>query len=1403
MTHFDARLLSGMPRLISLSLADNELRMIPQQIELVSTLERLSVENNKITKVPAAMEKLVNLRMLRLHGNMIRQLPLNLAHLNNLVDFTVAFQKDGYEIQGLDPAIVAAEKQAIESRQSTVAAYAWIKRTVEGSMIINRCKLLLVGEANIGKSACQGFFLSLFAFFFLLTRKRFLSAASTVKSLALFAKGRPAGQQRKPNAVNASLKKNLSVPLNKFRDAVNSALKRTDNESGPHSPTASAGSPLSQSASANATSSPSSLNSSSKNFNSLRGKEAKAAALLSLNNVATDGIEIQTIVLETEDVANSSFSTRGITVSCWDFAGQDVYLTTHQFFLGKRSIYLIGFRLDRPLEDGLSRVEYWLQTIRLRAPNAPIALLGTHLDDYVGVNENLTSLKKSLMERYKKHFAIIDVFFVSNATHEGVHEMVRGLTKLLSDRKQRAKLGIEQQRPVTYMVLAEALTAAAKEMDHPVMSWAEWCKFVQSNAMIQEEADVVAATTFLSDVGALLWFNEPQLRDAVVLDCQWLTSVFASIVTVRSTLIRNGVFRHADLPLLWKHFPSALHPFMLQILRKFELVYSPSPSWIPPVELMRYLFSFLTVPSSLAQLHDLAIAGGDASSPTKGGETSSLSDFMVQIPGGFSIVAPMLPENPPPEESIARFWSSEVEESDITRCYSFKFLPLGFFNRLLVRLLNADWSLRLIWRSAMIAVKEQYSATLYLSYNEETNEVFFTLRGPRSSTQVAPIIDSLNTLMSEWLKEGNVMVYAVIHLSDGTHHKMDVKTLEKYVAKGGVFVTISNERVRLDGVVPELAMAGIVEETALAPADLEIGRELGRGAFATVRLGVYKGQEVAIKQLQLKDDKTSSEMFEEFRREVWLMSRLQHENIVRLLGVSLRPEPSMVMEYMNGGHLFSYLHRSGKKICWEEKMSLAMDVARGMQFIHSTKPPIVHRDLKSPNVLLTHRADKPYPSAKIADFGLSRGLEWSSHYSDKVVDNPTWLAPEVLRKERYNEKVDIYAFGVILYELATQKQFFGEISFFHELEETVLHGTRPPISDEIPSYVRQLIEVCWQEDSHKRPDFNVIVQTLTSQKPVSEVQIEQIQQLQAAAKPALRLNASRGKLINSANSNQTAPTVAATSPKVAPETQTPNAPLDAMMASAKPTASAAASQLPTLTRRRSGRDTILPPNSQLANTSTPSTPEEGRSRNNSVASSNLGESYRSTASSMMDSFRSDDSSSSDESNSTSSQRGRSESISSVNARLRNFSISSAQSISPADPAFEPVSTPSTPEAEQLSVWPPPQFGPSVSANQSSRITSSTTTRKRTNAGAPLPAHLSDIYRRAVQVPDPQTALRVGARDSTDVDKSASFLTNTWKASVSPSPVSNIEQNHDAADSSIAGEEEADLRSRGDSRRNSL
>ena len=143
--------------------------------------------------------------------------------------------------------------------------------------------------------------------------------------------------------------------------------------------------------------------------------------------------------------------------------------------------------------------------------------------------------------------------------------------------------------------------------------------------------------------------------------------------------------------------------------------------------------------------------------------------------------------------------------------------------------------------------------------------------------------------------------------------------------------------------------------------ELELGKEVGRGGFAVVYFGVLHGRKVAVKQLLSEDDvkagtETFSDYFAEFRREVWLMSRMQHRYVVKLLGIVKDPL-CMIMEFCGGGNLYQWYHKQDGSNFDEEGMKLrekfCLDIAKGMEFMHSTNPPIIHRDLKTPNGTLT------------------------------------------------------------------------------------------------------------------------------------------------------------------------------------------------------------------------------------------------------------------------------------------------------------------------------------------------------------------------------------------------------------------------------------------------------------------
>ncbi|EGG20823.1 hypothetical protein DFA_00688 [Cavenderia fasciculata] len=246
---------------------------------------------------------------------------------------------------------------------------------------------------------------------------------------------------------------------------------------------------------------------------------------------------------------------------------------------------------------------------------------------------------------------------------------------------------------------------------------------------------------------------------------------------------------------------------------------------------------------------------------------------------------------------------------------------------------------------------------------------------------------------------------------------------------------------------------------------------------------VYYGSGILFRKPQnMKDSVKSSKLtaINEFRREVWLMSDLVHQNIVHMKGYSLDPY-SIVMEYMDLGSLSSYLRQKrelGETLPWEIILKIAKDIAKGMAFLHNISPPLVHRDLKSPNILLATTPTEPFIVAKISDFGLSRTVVQS--FVSKVVDNPTWLAPEVISQREYNEKGDIYSLGIILWELYHMQLPFEEfgIKFMSTLEDSIISGLRPTINPQCNAMYSSLITKCWNENPQSRPSFPTIVKAL-------------------------------------------------------------------------------------------------------------------------------------------------------------------------------------------------------------------------------------------------------------------------------------------------------------------------------------
>ncbi|KAH9665561.1 protein kinase domain-containing protein [Citrus sinensis] len=192
-------------------------------------------------------------------------------------------------------------------------------------------------------------------------------------------------------------------------------------------------------------------------------------------------------------------------------------------------------------------------------------------------------------------------------------------------------------------------------------------------------------------------------------------------------------------------------------------------------------------------------------------------------------------------------------------------------------------------------------------------------------------------------------------------------------------------------------------------------RVLGKGGFGTVYHGYLDDKQVAVKMLS----PSSVQGYKQFQAEVELLMRAHHKNLTILVGYcDENTKMGLVYEFMANGNLQAHLLEDKTGILsWKGRLQIATESAQGLEYLHDgCKPPIVHRDVKSANILLNEKFQ-----AKLADFGLSRifPVEGGSHVSTTVVGTPGYLDPEYYISNRLTEKSDVYSFGVVLLELIT------------------------------------------------------------------------------------------------------------------------------------------------------------------------------------------------------------------------------------------------------------------------------------------------------------------------------------------------------------------------------------------------
>lgn len=260
---------------------------------------------------------------------------------------------------------------------------------------------------------------------------------------------------------------------------------------------------------------------------------------------------------------------------------------------------------------------------------------------------------------------------------------------------------------------------------------------------------------------------------------------------------------------------------------------------------------------------------------------------------------------------------------------------------------------------------------------------------------------------------------------------------------------------------------------------------VGAGAFGEVYKGTWKTiyghtRTIAAKRLFNRNNDEDTNNEDAIAKEVTYLSLLNHENIIKLWGFTknIHNQLYIVTEFADCGSLSSYLHRKKKRrLTMRGKLNWLLQFTNAVAYLHEMDPPILHRDLKPDNVLLTNN----YKTLKICDFGLARR---KATQMSKEAGTHGYMAPELanLDNERekieYTEKCDVYSFGIILWEIMSEEEPFEDLEPFAIYYNVVIDNERPDseklILEQKLEHLKALAEKCWTRDPNDRPKMKEV-----------------------------------------------------------------------------------------------------------------------------------------------------------------------------------------------------------------------------------------------------------------------------------------------------------------------------------------
>ena len=459
------------------------------------------------------------------------------------------------------------------------------------------------------------------------------------------------------------------------------------------------------------------------------------------------------------------------------------------------------------------------------SPQSPIIIVGTHLDDKQCTPEYVEEKIRSLNNRFPKyrHLGFHSIIPVSCKSGQGIKKLMDTLYAMIENEPFPLL-------PESWVHFYEYLNSYRKKLDH--VSWAVYTSWARRCGVKME--DIGKCTEFLADVGSVIHFNDPhgRLNDLVILNPQFLADLMATLITFRHSWVKEGKLAIADLPQVLVRFDAALAETLLALLVRFNIIHKIKGS----------------------------------------------TDYMVPslLPANISTV------------TLSKTWSTETPSNvnEFRRLYKFMFLPLGFFSRLMLRMLHIpNINGILFWRDGFIV--EYFGQKSQILYNPRQYILTIAVRVQKDDNTpgilLRVLVEAVESLIVGFYPRLKDMVERFVPC---THCLKFFKSLrEPYnftyaesiaamiFGKSYMFcqnISSPSRCVRIEQLAPDI---GFTDIPMLNNDDITISSQLGAGGFGIVYKGLYKDTPVAIKELKflLGNDEERVQKFREFQQEAWIM----------------------------------------------------------------------------------------------------------------------------------------------------------------------------------------------------------------------------------------------------------------------------------------------------------------------------------------------------------------------------------------------------------------------------------------------------------------------------------------------------------------------------------------------------